>query len=158
MPTNTTAMNYDYNKHLYILNFVYVNSEFGLDFVEKEGSEVKAKDRMYQISRTIYNYIYAHTHYIKPMQRWLALDEDLRPVIQSLLEEQARYEYEMSAEFLSYQSGINVLNGIVIPLDKFRGVARIAPEAENIMRQNRLLYQGQRFLLEKEFNYEEEEY
>jgi hypothetical protein len=92
------------------------------------------------------------------MERWLALDEDLRPVIQMILEEQARYEYEMSAEFLSYQSGINVLNGIIIPLEKFRGVARIAPEAENLMRQNRLLYQGQRFLLEKEFNYEEEQY
>jgi len=158
MPTNTNAMSYDYNKHLYILNFEYVNSEFGLDFVEKEGSTVKAKDRMYQISRTIYNYIYAHTHYIKAMERWLALDEELRPIIQMILEEQARYEYEMSAEFLSYQSGINVLNGIIIPLDKFRGVARIAPEAENLMRQNRLLYQGQRFLLEKEFNYEEEQY
>ena len=158
MPENTTAMSYDYNKHLYILNFEYVNSEFGLDFVEKEGSTVKAKDRMYQISRTIYNYIYAHTHYIKAIEKWLALDEDLRPFIQMALEEQARYEYEMSAEFLSYQSGINVLNGIIIPLDKFRGVARIAPEAENLMRHNRLLYQGQRFMLETEYDYTEDEY
>jgi hypothetical protein len=158
MPENTTAMSYDYNKHLYILNFEYVNSEFGLDFVEKEGSTVKAKDRMYQISRTIYNYIYAHTHYIKAMEKWLALDEDLRPFIQMALEEQARYEYEMSAEFLSYQSGINVINGIIIPIDRFRGQVRISPEAENILRNNRLLYQGQRFMLETEYDYTEDEY
>ena len=158
MPGNTTAMSYDYNKHLYILNFEYVNSEFGLDFVEKEGSTVKAKDRMYQISRTIYNYIYAHTHYIKAMEKWLALDEDLRPFIQMALEEQARYEYEMSAEFLSYQSGINVINGIIIPIDRFRGQVRISPEAENILRNNRLLYQGQRFMLETEYDYTEDEY
>ena len=82
----------------------------------------------------------------------------MRSVIQSALEEQARYEYEMSAELLSKQSGINVLNGIIIPMDRIRGMIRIAPEAENILRNNRLLYQGQRFVLKTTYDYESEGY
>ncbi len=158
MPTDTTQMKYNYDKHLYILTLNYLKSDFGLDFIEKEGSETKAKDRLFQISRTIYNYIYSHSHYIKAMEYYLATDDELRSTIQSALEEQARYEYEMSAEFLSYQSGINVLNGIIIPKDRIRGIMRIAPEAENILRNNRLLYQGQRFLLKTEYNYDTDGY
>jgi len=158
MPTNTSAMTYDYDKHMYILNHDYLEKNYGLDFVEKTGSNTKAKDKMYQISRTIYNYIYAHTHYVKNMERWLALDDDLRDVIQMILEEQARYEYEMSVEYLAMQSGINVVNGIQIPLDRFRGQIRISPEAENLMRNNRLLYQGQRFLLTNEYDYDTDGY
>ena len=158
MPSDTLQMKYNYDKHLYILTLNYLKSDFGLDFIEKEGSETKAKDRLFQISRTIYNYIYSHTHYIKEVEYALAFDETLRFVIQSALEEQARYEYEMSAELLSKQSGINVLNGIIIPMDRIRGMIRIAPEAENILRNNRLLYQGQRFVLKTTYDYESEGY
>jgi hypothetical protein len=157
-PYDTDAMFYDFDKHLYILNHEWVKNQFGLDFIEKEGSLTRAKDRMYRISRNIYNFIYAHTHYIKQMQKWLAVDYEMRPFVQQALEEQARYEYDMSAEFFSEQSGINVVNGVQIPIDRFRGIVRISPYAEDVMRQNRMLYQGQRFLTEKNFADDEYDY
>ena len=155
---NTSQMKYDTNKHLYTLDLEHVKNTLGIDFVDKEGSDIKARDTLFQISRTVYNWIYSHTHYIKQMEFWLAMDEEIRPIIQWALEEQARYEFEMSAEYLAMQSGINVVNGIQIPLDRLRGWTRIAPEAENILRNNRLLYQGQRFMLKREFDYESEGY
>jgi len=150
-------MKYNYDKHLYVLEIEHLKNNFALDFMEKEGSKTKAVDRLYRISRTVYNWIYAHTHYIKQMEYWLAFDEDLRPVIQNALEEQARYEHEMNAEFLTYQHGVNVINGMIIPLNRFRGEAQIAPQVQNILRNAGILYQGQRFLtkLRSSFNYEE---
>ncbi len=157
---NTKEMKYDTNRHKYLLLVEHVRDSLGIDFVDKEGSDTKAKDKMFQISRTVYNWIYAHTHYVKQMEYWLAMDEEIRPIIQQALEEQARYEFEMSAEYFAMQSGINVVNGIQIPIDRFRGEVRIAPEAENVLRNNRLLYQGQRFLTTQRstFNYESEGY
>jgi len=145
MWSNTNEMAYSTTKHLYILDVEHVKNSFGLDFVAKEGSSTKAKDKMYQISRTIYNHIYKHTHYKMQFEYWLAMNEELRPIIQNALEEQARYEYDMNAEYLSKQSGVNVVNGIQIPLTRFRGEARISPDADDILRQNKLLYTGQRF-------------
>lgn len=158
MPTNGTDMRYNLTKHLYVLELGYVKKELGLDFVEKEGSETKAKDKMYQISRTIYNYIYKHTHYRNQMEYWLATDSDIRPMILQALEEQARYEYEMDAEFLSKQSGVNVVNGIQIPLARFRGDMRISPDAVDYLRDKKLLYMGQRFFTNSEHDYTEDGY
>ena len=158
MPTNTKEMNYSKKYHMYILNYTYLQSEFGIDFVEKEGSDTKAKDMMYKISRTVYEYIYLHSQYKKQMEYWLALDETLRPIILRALEEQARYEFETSAEYFSIQNGINLVNGMQIPLDRMRGMVRIAPSTETILRNNKLLYQGQRFMVKTDMDYEKDEY
>jgi len=153
-----TDMSYNYTKHFYTLNVDYVKNELGIDFVESEGSLTKAKDKMLQISRTIYNYIYKHTHYKAQTEYWLATDSDLRPIILSVLEEQARYEYDVNAEYLSKQSGLNVLNGVQININKFRGEARISPDAIDILRQNKMLYVGQRFFTTGSASYEVDGY
>ena len=155
MPTNTEQMKYDYTKHIYMLEVEYLKNSLGLDFVVKEGSLTKAKDKMFQISRTIYNYIYKHTHYRDYMEYRLALDDTLREVIQSVLEEQARYEYEMNAEYLSKQSGINLVNGIQIPLERMRGVARISPDAADLLLSKKLLFTGQFFRVPINYDYTE---
>lgn len=155
MPTDTSAMIYNYDKHLYVLDLDYLNTTLGLDFTSKEGSETKAKDKLYQISRTIYNYIYKHTHYRDFMEYRLAFDETLFDTIQQALEEQARYEYEMDAQYLAYQSGINVLNGVRIPLSDLRGDARISPDAIDLLRSKKLLYTGQFFRMPVAYDYDE---
>jgi transglutaminase/protease-like cytokinesis protein 3 len=154
---DTAQMKYNYTRHKYVLEMEYLKNDFGIDMVEETGSVTKGKDKLYQTARTIYNWIYAHTNYRKQMEYWLAFDEDLRPIIQEALEEQIRFEIEVNAEFLAKQSGINPLNGVQISLDKFRGKARISPDAQNILRNAKLLYQGQRFLLAREstFDYDE---
>lgn len=155
MPTDTTALKYDYDRHKYVLDLVWVKNNLGIDFVDIEGSETKARDKLYQISRTIYNFIYKHTNYMKAMEYRLAFDETLKAPLQEALEEQARYEEQMNAEYLALQSGINVLNGVQIPLDRIRGVARISPNAEDVLRQAKLLYTGQLFspIRESEYDY-----
>ena len=146
MPTDSNEMKYSKKYHMYILDVEHVKKEFGLDFVARDGSLTKAKDTMYKISRTVYQFIYGHTRYKKELEYWLAKDEELRPIILQVLEEQARYEYETNAEYLSIQSGINVLNGVQIALKNLRGLVRIAPAVEEILRNSELLYQGQRFI------------
>ena len=157
MPTNTAQMTYDSNKHLYILDVEHINNTLGIDLVSSEGSMIKAKDKCFQISRTIYNFIYKHTHYKRAMEYHLAFDKDVRPIIQRALEEQTRYEDMMNAQFLAYQSGVNVLNGVSIPLDRFRGDARISPDAHDLLRNEKLLYTGQVFRTTNlsTYNYEE---
>lgn len=155
MPTDDTMMVYNYDKHLYILDVEHVKNSLGIDFVDLEGSLTKAKDKLYQISRTIYNFIYKHTHYRNYMEYRLALDEDLRDTIQQALEEQCRYEVEMSAEYLSKQSGVNLINGMQIPLDRFRGEARISPDAHDLLRSKGLLYGGQIARMPMTYDYEE---
>jgi hypothetical protein len=155
MPTDTTALKYNYDRHLYVLDLVWVKNNLGIDFVDITGSETKARDKLYQISRTIYNFIYKHTNYKKAMEYRLAFDDTLQATIQVALEEQARYENEMNAEYLAYQSGVNVLNGVTIPLERLRGVVRISPNAEDRLRQDKLLYTGQLLspIRESEYDY-----
>lgn len=148
MPTDTDQMKYDYTYHKYILDVPAFATKTGIDFVALEGSLTKAKDMMYRISRTVYNFIYSHTHYRNAMEYWLATTTDVRAIIQEALEEQARYQAEMSAEFLKYQSGINFQNGVQIPMERIRGESVISPDAVNILRENKLLYTGQRFFVQ----------
>jgi len=148
MPTDTASMKYNYDKHKYVLDVAAFATLTGHDFVALEGSLTKATDKMYQISRTIYNFIYKHTHYRDSMEYWLATESSLRPAIQEALEEQARYEAQMSPEYLKLQNGVNFLNGMQIPLERFRGEIVIAPDAYQILLSSKLLYAGQRYRIE----------
>jgi hypothetical protein len=154
MPTNTNQMNYNYNKHLYVLDVSYVKTELGLDFIDKEGSLTRAKDKMYLCSKEVYEYIYKHTTYRKYMEYRLAFDESLRQVIQECLELQARYEFDMDAQYLSYQNGVNLQNGVVVNYDKFRGELRVAPLVVDVLRGEKLLFSGQQFRLPTSYDYE----
>lgn len=135
MPTNTNAMRYDMVKHLYVLEPAYIKATFDYDFEVREGSLTKARDKMYQISRTVYNFIY--NHHLKNKKFWeyyLAFDEEARAVIQNCLEEQMRYEWESNVSMLEYQIGINLLNGVKIDKSDLRGTRRIAVAVEDTLR------------------------
>jgi hypothetical protein len=160
MPTDSKEMKYSKKYHMYLLDVENLKSDLGLDFVARDGSLTKAKDTMYKLSRTVYQFIYGHTRYKKELEYWLAKDEELRPIILQVLEEQARYEFETNAEYLSIQSGVNLLNGVRVPLKELRGLVRVAPAVEEILRNTGLLYQGQRFIpMPREtFDYETGDY
>lgn len=157
MWSNTNEMKYSTKWHMYILDVEYVRKALGLDFVEKEKSLAKAQDKMYQISRTIYNYIYNHTRQKRHVEYHLAMEEELRPLVQEILEWQCRYEYESDALLLSMQLGVNPLNGITLGLNDLRGARVISKQAEDLMITNGLLYAG-RYMgsrRESEFDYTE---
>jgi hypothetical protein len=153
MPTDTIALRYDFTHHKWVLQLEYLKNELGLDFIQSAGSATKAKDALYQISTTIYDYIYTHTHHKKYMEYWLATEAELLPVLQEALEQQARFEYKMNADYFSMQFGTNILNGVHNPLMEFRGDASIAPKAVNVLRDNKLLYTGRRVGLMSEYDY-----
>src|SRR6056297_3470726 len=95
MPKDTKEMYWDYNKHIYILNVEYLKNNLGLDFIEKEGSLTRAKDKMYQISRQMFNFILGHQVFNRRYLEYLiAFDSALRPIMQEVLEWQARFEYD----------------------------------------------------------------
>ena len=143
VPVDTTQMTYDFDHHVYVLDIEYIKNELGLDFVAKERSLTKAKDKMYQCSRLLYDYIYVHTLNRKRLLEYnLAVQVDLRPVIQEALEWQVRYEYESSVMALTRTVGVNPLNGITLKLNDLRGQRAISLQAENILLYNGLLYTG----------------
>jgi hypothetical protein len=142
MWANTKEMAYSTKWHMYILDVEYVKNTLGLDFIQKEGSKTRAQDKMYQISRVIYNYIYVHTQRQKLIEYNLAMVEEYRPIIQEVLEWQTRFEYESNPLLLSMQLGVNPLNGITINLNDLRGQRVIAKQAEDILLYKNLLYTG----------------
>jgi len=157
MWSNTSEMKYSTKWHMYMLDVEYVKNTLGLDFIEKEGSLTRAKDKMYQISRVIYNYIYVHTQRQKLIEYNLAMEEDFRPIIQEALEWQTRFEFESNPLLLSMQLGVNPLNGITINLNDLRGQRVIAKQAEDILLMNNLLYTGNypNITTDSQFDYEE---
>ncbi|HOO43433.1 MAG TPA: hypothetical protein PKU69_00040 [Bacillota bacterium] len=158
MPTDGTDMKYNYSKHMYVLDVLYCKSELGIDFEISEGSMTKAKNKLLRISKAVYTYLYAFTRYYKQMEYWLANDSDLRQPILDMLEEQAIYEYNMSAEMLSMQSGVNVLTGQNIKLSNFRGEVRIAPNIPLIVQRYHLDFTGNRFLTDFKGDYTTDSY
>ncbi|MCK9575883.1 MAG: hypothetical protein WC143_08195 [Eubacteriales bacterium] len=163
MPLDTTAMTYSTTRHMYILEIVYLKNEMGIDLETREGSATKAKDKAYQVSRTIYNFIY--NHHLKNKRYWeyfLAFDIEVRAIIQNCLEEQMRYEWESNASMLEYQIGVNLLNGTKISQDDLRGKRRIAVAVEDILRNyenGMLIFSGREMYLsgyaQTEYDYTE---
>ena len=132
---DTDAMKYDLVRHFYVLQPEYLKNEYGWDFVAKEGSLTKAHNKLVEISRMIYNTIYNCKMKNKRFwEHFLATVSDVRPTIQTALEEQARYEWESNVTALDKQIGINFVNGIKTDLIDLRGQRRIALEAENALR------------------------
>lgn len=157
MPTDTTQMFWDYTRHLYILDVEYCKNTLGLDFTAQEGSLVRAKDRLYRISRQVHNYIYLHNATNRKFIEYnIAFDSDLRPIIQEALEWQARFEYESNALTMQNQIGVNLLNGIVINRKDIHGERLIHPETYNILLVNGLLYTGRynTSMQEQDFDYD----
>ena len=158
MPTNTKQMYWDYNRHLYILEPEYVKNTLGYDLIEKYGSLTRAKDKMFQISRQISNFILAHASLNTKFLEWnLAFDDSLRPIIQEVLEWQTRYEFDSNVSELKKMLGVNPLNGIVIRRQELTGLRTIHDEAYLLLLNNGLLYTGRyrTNMLEEDFDYEE---
>lgn len=162
MPTDTKAMKYNPTHHKYILDIEWLKENYEIDFVDKEGSSTKAKNKLLQISTRIYNYIYNHKQRSKRFWEWyLAFNEDVREVIQEALVQQCIFESESNVSLLQHQIGINLLNGIKISENDLKGSRGIALEAENTLRNYKdgmLLYTGKQIYLPEDSVFDYEEY
>ena len=162
MPTDTSAMKYNITHHKYILDIEYLKKTYEIDFVDKEGSQTKAKNKLLQISTRIYNYIYNHKQRSKRFWEWyLAFNEDVREVIQEALVQQCIFESESNVSLLQHQIGVNLLNGIKISENDLKGSRGIALEAENTLRNYKdgiLLYTGKQIYLPEDSVFDYEEY
>ena len=106
MPTDTKAMKYNPTHHKYILDIDWLKEIYEIDFVDKEGSSTKTKNKLLQISTRIYNYIYNHKQRSKRFWEWyLTFNEDVREVIQEAFKD----------NLLMISAGNNVIR-IVPPL------------------------------------------
>ncbi len=162
MPTDTSAMKYNTTHHKYVLDIEWLKTNYEIDFVDKEGSITKAKNKLLQISTRIYNYIYNHKQRSKRFWEWyLAFNEDVREVIQEALVQQCIFENESNASLLQHQIGINLLNGIKISENDLKGTRGIALEAENTLRNYKdgmLLYTGKQIYLPEDSVFDYTEY
>jgi len=161
MPRDTDQMKYNNYHHLYVLTLEHAKNGYDYDFIAEEGSETKAKNRLLRISNRLYDYIYNHKRRNKNIWEWfLAFDEEVRPVIQRALEWQMQFEYESNASSLQNQLGVNLLNGVVIPLKDLRGDRGISLDAINELKNFRdgmLVYTGKEMYIpiQATFDYEE---
>lgn len=158
MYSNDTVMTYNTNYHLYVLNHVYLKQTYEIDFVTMLGSETKAKNKMLQISRRIYNYLYNHKQRNKRYwEYYLAMESEVRDTIQKALIEQALFEYETNGSALTNSLGINPLNGITLSLRDMRGDRTVALEAINTLRNFKdgiLFYTGKEMYLPDDTNFD----
>lgn len=158
MPTNTNAMQYNSTHHVYTITNEYMRTTWMIDFVETEGSLTKANNRILLSAIRVYNFIYNHKERSKSFWEWfLAFDETVRPVIQRALEMQLIFEYETNANALHNNLGVNLLNGVVIPLEVLRGERGISLETINILRNYEdgvLLFTGKEMFLPSNITYD----
>lgn len=160
MPTDTSIMKYNTTYHRYVLDNNWLKTTYDIDFVDSEGSEKRANNKLLKITNRIYNFIYNHKQRSKRYWEWyLAFNDEVRAVIQEALIQQALFESESNVSALQDQIGVNPLNGIVISEKDLKGTRGIALEAENTLRffkDGILLYGGKQIYLpdDSSFSYE----
>jgi hypothetical protein len=161
MPFNDAKLIYDFDSHRYILN--HESNGEHVNVAKAYGSIENIKSQLRSISRTIYNYIYSHSHsgnryYLEMV---LATDESLRNVIYDAMLSQLIADVESGVDSVKNQAGINIETGQVIDRTlHFRNI--IAPEVELILLTGNgkfnLLYAGDYGVRLPETRYEERSY
>ena len=147
MPTNDTKMIYDYDNHRYVLN--HESNGEHLNYAKAYGSIENIRATLRSISRTIYNYIYAHNHTLNRdyVEYLLATDTELRNVIYEVMLAQLIADVESGVDSVKSQAGINFESGGVIDRNA-RIENTISIDAEMILRNSNgkinLLYMGDR--------------
>lgn len=160
-PYNDNLMIYDYDAHRYILN--HEGSGEHLNIAKAYGSIENIKTQLRSISRTIYNYIYLHSHSNNRdfLEYMLATEPSLRKVLYEAMLSQVIADVESGVDSVKNQATINFENGQAMERTGVFG-AMLSPEAQGIIMsgdgKTNLLYPGDRGFRMADNKYEVWEY
>jgi hypothetical protein len=146
-PFNDNLLIYDYDAHRYILN--HEGSGEHINIAKAYGSIENIKSNLRSISRTIYNYIYLHSHSQNRdfLEFMLATESNLRKVLYEAMLSQLIADVEAGVDSVKNQAGINFENGQTMDRIGMFG-SMISIEAQAILTngdgKTNLLYPGDR--------------
>lgn len=146
MPQNDNRMTYDKSHHRYVLTTEDVLTTLNIDLAAELRQNGLAADEaneaarlLDRVSRLVYSYIYRHADRPRLMERRLALDTALRPIICEAMEEQLLYI--LANGDLTNVSGINTETGAVVTRDALL-TASVSPVAGAVLLDAGLLCVG----------------
>lgn len=137
MPYDTNYMTYDYNMHQYVLTEKAALDLLGENLNEiTNNSPTTTRALLKRNSGTVYNYLIGDSQSPDYIEYILAMDEEQRERIQTMLV--AQLEYTLFNGAVDLYSGINISKGQYVDLKEIRGARKIADavevEANKVMR------------------------
>ncbi len=125
MPLNDEYMIYDYRRHRYMLTEKAVLELLGENLNDLTDGNVTLKNKLLMdASADVYGYIYEDSRSPDYLERIMALDEDLRPIIQDML--LAQLEYTLYNGKLSLYAGINLAKQSALDISRIRNESKVA--------------------------------
>lgn len=125
MPLNDEYMVYDYHRHRYLLTEKAVLELLGENLNDLTDGNVVLKNKLLtDASSDVYGYIYEDSRSPEYLERIMALDEDLRPIIQDML--LAQLEYTLFNGKLALYAGVNLAKQSALDISKIRNESKVA--------------------------------
>ena len=157
MAYDDSTMEYNSSAHRYVLTEDYCRDVLGEDLrlLNANGANIDnlANQYLNRVSRTVYNYIYAHSNYYEYLEYYLAMQDSARNIIKDAMSEQLLYQ--LANGDLTVMSGVNKATNSAIPRKDMKG-AMFAPQLDSILDRDReILYNGQRNFITDIPTYEE---
>lgn len=125
MPKDDKYMKYNYNLHRYELTEDAVLELIGENLNDITDGNVLLKNKLLRdASDEVYGYIYEDSRSSDYLEMILAKDDDLRPIVQTMLI--AQFEYMLFNGRLSLYSGVNMAKQSALDIYKVRNEAKVA--------------------------------
>lgn len=130
MPINDEYMIYDFRNHRYMLTEKAVFEEVGVNLNDITGGNVTDKNLfLKRVSTDVYSYLLENSRSSDYIEYILAVDTDLRPMVQSMLIAQA--EYTLLNGSISMFAGINLAKGTAVDVYKLRDERKVAEAVQS---------------------------
>lgn len=124
MPINDEYMKYDFRNHRYVLTEKAIFEEVGVNLNDITSCITDKKIFLKRVSSDVYSYIKGNSRSPEYIEYILAVDTDLRPMVQEMLISQA--EYVLLNGAVSAFSGINLSKGTAVEINKLRDERKVS--------------------------------
>lgn len=140
MPYSDEIMQYDYLTHNYYITPKGVFTLLGInlntrleDFDGDNDNTTQALRFCKKSARGVYSFIRSNCWSYSVIERIMALDTDLRQMIQQMLLSQI--EYDLENDYLSLYNGIDIAKGRAMRIEDLRGDLVVTKEVADLSRQ-----------------------
>lgn len=148
---NDTYMVYDYDIHNYTFTNKLIQDKLNENLELKLGGTLQAnifrEDVMNFIKDFIVDYGISYNKKETRQQiEWLIADnfDGEREALQRAYVEFIRYAFNDEGDMLGIQTGLNVIKGQVVDVEKLRGDIELSSRLTRVLRNSKLLFKGQR--------------
>jgi hypothetical protein len=149
--TNDTYMKYNYAIHAYTFTNRLIQDKLNVDLVDRLNGTNEAntfrEDVMYFIKDFLVDYgVSYNINETRKQIEWLIADnfDGERTAIQRAYVEFVRYALNDEGDLLGVQTGLNVIKGQIVDIEKLRGDIELSSRLTRVLRNSKLLFKGQR--------------